>query len=123
MLKSFPNDLNKISYSKACKDAADTYKQAQKRYSEKIETDLKENGSNPKTWWQIVNHIVGKWGNSEIPSLNVNNIEYETVLEKANILNNTFAEKSIIKNNDKLSPLLSLKGDYFLNRIKIRLSG
>ena len=49
-------DLNKDSYTKACKDVADIYKQAQKRYSEKIETDLKENGSNPKTWWQIVNH-------------------------------------------------------------------
>ena len=47
--KSFPTDLNKDSYSKACKDTADTYKQAQKQYSEKIETDLKENGSNPKT--------------------------------------------------------------------------
>jgi len=121
VLKSFPTDLNKNSYSKACKDAADTYKQAQKRYSEKIETDLKENGSNPKTWWQIVNHIVGKGGNSEIPSLNVNNIEYETALEKANILNNTFAEKSTINDNDRLPPLLSLKGDSFLNRIKIRL--
>ena len=66
--KKFPTDLNKNSYSKACKDAADIYKQTQKRYSEKIETDLKENGSNPKTWWQIVNHIVGKGGNSEILS-------------------------------------------------------
>ena len=44
VLKSNPTDLNKDSFSKACKDAADIYKQAQKRYSEKIETDLKENG-------------------------------------------------------------------------------
>ena len=42
VLKSFTTDLNKNSYSKACKDAADTYKQAQKRYSEKIKTDLRE---------------------------------------------------------------------------------
>ena len=68
-----------------------------------------------------MNHIVGKEGNSKIPSLNVNNIEYETALEKANILNNTFAEKSTINDNDKLPPSLSLKGDSFLNRIKIRL--
>ena len=77
VIKSFPTELNKDSYSKAYKDETDTYKKAQKRYSEKIKTDLKENGLNPKTWWQIVNHIVGKGGNSKIPSLNVNNIEYE----------------------------------------------
>ena len=68
-----------------------------------------------------MNHIVGKGGNSEIPSLNINNIEYETALEKANILNNTFAEKLNININDRLPPLLSLKEDSFLNRIKIRL--
>ena len=91
-----------------------------KNDTEKIETDLKENGSNPKTQWQIVNHIIDKGGNSEIPSLNVN-IEYKTALAKANILNNNFVEKSTINDNDGLPPLLSLKGDSFLNRIKIRL--
>ena len=60
MLKSFPTDLNKDSYSKACKDAADTYNQAQRLNSEKIETYRKENRSNPKTWWQIVNHLLVK---------------------------------------------------------------
>ncbi len=119
--KDIPSAANKEAYRLALKSASDTYARAQKLYAEKIETDLKENGSNSKTWWHIVNHVVGKGGNSAIPSLRVNDTDYDTVQEKANILKDTFAKKSCIDDDYRTPPLLPNKSAAFLNRIKIRL--
>ena len=87
---------NKQLYSQSKIDAQAVYAQARSQYMMSIRNKLEESGSNSKAWWCIVNHICGKGGQTEIPSLNLNGYLFEIASEKAEMLKDIFVSKSCL---------------------------
>ncbi|HYT44133.1 MAG TPA: reverse transcriptase family protein [Methylomirabilota bacterium] len=67
-----------------------------------------------------MNHISGKGGQSEIPTLHCDGISYETATDKAEVFKKIFASKSNIDDKSKIPPLCSNLASSSLNNIKIR---
>ena len=111
---------SKQEYSKLNAEAQKVYIEAQKEYKAKIQDKLIETSCNPKEWWRIVNHITGKGGYADIPTLKSNGTEYVTAAEKAEVLKNVFVTKSTLQGDDRLAPLLSNKTSGSITRIKFR---
>jgi hypothetical protein len=96
------------------------YKRAQEHYKVRIEQKLTEARDYPKIWFKLTKHIAGLGGYSETLTLIKDNIVYETVTEKAELLNSNFAEKATLDDGDKLPPDMQQNCPKQLNKVKFR---
>ena len=79
---------------------------------------MSESGNSTKIWWHIVNHVCGKGGHTEMPTLQLNGHLHETAAEKAEILKDI--SKSSLSDDGCNPPLLHNYAHNSLNAIKIR---
>ena len=85
-----------------------------------IKSKWSESGNSYKVWWRIVNHICGKGGHTELPTLQLNRQLYETAAEKTEILKDIFVSKFSLSDDGRNPPLLPNYVHNSLNTIKIR---
>lgn len=118
--KNLQTEASKENYHKCMSEAQVIYAKARISYADNIKKKLSENSADPRAWWRIVNHISGKGGQSEIPTLEFEGTSYDSASEKAKILNSVFAAKSNIDDKGQVPPLCSNEANCSINNIKIR---
>ena len=119
--KKLPTAESKAAYLRHKFDAEDIYANAQTSYSKNVSKKLEEAASDPKAWWQVINHICGKGGHVSIPTLTQNGKRFESASEKAEILKEIFASKSTIDDSNKTAPPCDSLPAKSLNLIKFRV--
>ena len=104
------------NHSSYCSDLISSSK---KEYFNKLSNKLSNPYIGPKTYWSILNGILGKVKIPAIPPLIVNNCFETDFLKKANIFNEFFASQcSLITNNSTLPDIL-FRTNNRLNNITI----
>jgi hypothetical protein len=120
-LKKYQSEKHKQQYNQIKLYAQAVYAQARSQYLTSIKSKLSESGNNSKVWWHIVNHVCGKGGHTEMPTLQLNGQLYDSAVEKAEILKDIFVSKSSLSDDGKNPPLLPNYAHDSLNTVKILL--
>ena len=110
-------DFNNLkTYSTYCSDLISSSK---KEYFTKLSNKLSDPQLGPKTYWSILNGILGKVKIPAIPPLIVNNTFETNFVIKAKMFNDFFASQCTVIDNNSTLPQMVYKTNNRLNDITI----